>query len=47
MPVPALTLKAYEMTRVDRAIMNFAEIDNPSVGDILARQMCGASRRRH
>lgn len=36
MPIPVQTLKAYEMTRVDRAIIGFAKIEKPAIGDILA-----------
>ena len=34
MPIPIPTLKAYEKTRVDRAIEDFAKIENPSIADL-------------
>ena len=34
MPIPTETLKVYEMTRIDLAIITFAKIENPSVNDI-------------
>ena len=34
MPVPELTLKVYEMTRVDHAIGNFAKLENPTLSDL-------------
>lgn len=34
MTIPARMLKAYEMTNVDRAIVDFAKIENPTVADL-------------
>ncbi len=36
MPIPVQTLKIYEMTRLDHAIMKFAKIETPAISDILA-----------
>lgn len=36
MAIPMETLKVYEMTRVDHAIMNFTKIETPSISDINA-----------
>jgi len=36
MSIPVQTLKTYEMTRVDRAIVKFSNIEIPVIGDILS-----------
>lgn len=34
MSIPELTLKVYEMTRVDHAIFNFSKLANPTLSDL-------------
>lgn len=34
MPIPPETLRAYEKTRVDLAVEEFAVLENPTIGDM-------------